>query len=254
VAEGIWQECEGPKRMRRLAARAWRAVEAQHVISTRKLVDSDAEQQLLEELIERSKPRLGRSPELGRLHYLLSTPFRYPPLPHGSRFGTRGQMGIWYGAEGQRTLFAEVAYYRLLFLEGTRAQLPPLLVELTAFVVPLRASKAIDLTRAPFAAHAARISSKTSYTVSQRLGTDMRAAGVDAFRFGSARDSEHGSNLGVFWPGAFAATRPSKLETWLSVTTRESVQISRKDFFRKQAFRFDRELFCVRGRLPSPAV
>jgi hypothetical protein len=254
VAEGIWHECEGAKRVRRLTARAWRAVEAQHVISTRKLVDSDAEQQLLEELIERSKPRLARSPELGRLHYLLSTPFRYPPLPHGSRFGTRAQIGIWYGAESQRTVFAEIAYYRWLFLEGTSAELPALLVELTAFLAPLRASKGVDLTRAPFSAHAARISSKTSYAVSQRLGADMRAAGVEAFRFRSARDPEGGSNVGVLQPGAFAAARPMRLETWLSVTTRKVVEISRKDFFRKQAYRFERELFCVRGRLPSPAV
>ena len=254
MAEGIWQECDGAKLIRRLTARAWRAVEAQHVISTRKLVDSDAEQQLLEELIDRSKPRLARSAELGRLHYLLSTPFRYPPLPHGSRFGTRAEMGIWYGAENQRTLFAEIAYYRLLFLEGTRAELPVLLVELTAFVAPLRTHKGIDLTRAPFSAHTARISSKTSYSVSQRLGTDMRATGVEAFRFRSARDPEGGSNLGVFRPAAFASRRPAALETWLSVTTRNVVEISRKDFFRKQTFRFERELFCVRGKLPSAAV
>ena len=48
-------------------------VEAQHQVSTRKLVDSLEEQALLEELIEASKPpnRTG-----ARLHVLLSTPDR----------------------------------------------------------------------------------------------------------------------------------------------------------------------------------
>ena len=93
-------------------------VESQHLFSTRKLVDSEAEHRVLEELIEGHKPKGERG-----LHFLLATPFRYPPLPHGSRFGTRGQHGIWYGAVEQRTAFAESAYYRLLFLEGTAADL-----------------------------------------------------------------------------------------------------------------------------------
>jgi len=254
LAGGIWHECDGPGRIRRLAGRPWRAVEAQHVISTRKLVDSDAEQQVLEEVLERSKPRFARLAELSRLHYLLSTPFRYPPLPHGSRFGSRTQMGIWYGSENQRTLFAEVAYYRLLFLEGTRALLPALLIELTAFRAAFATSKGIDLTRPPFSAHAPRISSKASYAATQKLGADMRAAGVEAFRWSSARDPQAGPNLGVFQPRAFTVTRPSALETWLCVATRQAVEISRKDFFRKQSFRFERNVLVVRGKLPSPAV
>ena len=62
---------------------AWRGVEAQHVVSTMRLVDSAAEQDLLEQLLEASKPALPatRQPR----HYLLLTPFRYRPL-HASRF------------------------------------------------------------------------------------------------------------------------------------------------------------------------
>src|SRR5207245_1032206 len=95
-------------------------VEAQHQVSTRKLVDTLEEQALLEELIDRAKPP---DSTRGRLHYLLSTPFRYPPLRHGSRFATRQERSLWYGSETRRTAFAEVAYYRLVFLEGTRADL-----------------------------------------------------------------------------------------------------------------------------------
>jgi hypothetical protein len=50
-------------------------VEAQHQVSTHKLVDSLSEQALLEELIEATKPTV--PPECRHLDYLLFTPFRY---------------------------------------------------------------------------------------------------------------------------------------------------------------------------------
>jgi len=84
MSSSIWTQCAGDSRLRSLDVDAWRVVEAQHQVSTRKLVDTAAEQSLLEELIDGVKPpdRTG-----GALHYLLATPFRYPPLRHGSRFG-----------------------------------------------------------------------------------------------------------------------------------------------------------------------
>jgi hypothetical protein len=218
------------------------------------LVDTDAEQQLLEELIDGSKPALLETPALGRLHYLLATSFRYPPLKHGSRFGTRIERGVWYGSIRLRTVFAEVAYYRLVFLEGTSAALEPLLVELTAFTAAIRARRGCDLTRPPFSQKAAEISSKTSYRHSQRLGRDMRSAGVQAFYYASARDVRGGINIGVFDPAAFATARPRKLETWLCVARHPEVEISRKDFFRRESHRFPRADFEVKGKLPSPAV
>src|SRR3982750_3687417 len=67
------------------------------------------------------------------VHYLLYTPFRHPPLRNGSRFGTRRERGILYASRELSSAFAEVAYYRLVFLEGTAAPLAPVLVDLTAF-------------------------------------------------------------------------------------------------------------------------
>ncbi len=124
MSSSIWTRCGDVSSRRLFAARAFRAVEAQHRISTRKLTDSDAEQVLLEELLEDSKPAV--TGELEGLHYLLFTPFRYPPLRHGSRFGVKTERGIWYGSQTLPTCFAEVAYYRLVFLEGTAADLSPL--------------------------------------------------------------------------------------------------------------------------------
>ncbi len=253
-APNLWQSLDGARRVRRLSLTAVRAVEGQHRVSTRKLVDSDEEQRVLEELIDRGKPPLPRLPGVERLHYLLSTSFRYPPLRHGSRFGTRAEIGIWYGSCSHRTVFAEVAYYRLVFLEGTSAQLGRLMVELTAFEVAIAAKRGVDLTRSPFLEHAPQISSKTSYATSQRLGGDMREAGVQAFVFRSARDVEGGNNVGLFDPTAFVTRAPRKLETWLCVAEKSGAEVSRKDFFRRESFRYPRSDFEVRGKLPMPAT
>src|SRR6478752_10538487 len=135
MSSSIWTRCAGASEIRPLRVSACRAVEAQHQVSTRKLVDSAEEQILLEELIDRAKPPYTTP---SRLHYLLATPFRYPPLRHGSRFGRRFEPGIWYGSESRRTAFAEVAYYRMVFLEGTSADLGLLTTQHTAFSARVR--------------------------------------------------------------------------------------------------------------------
>src|SRR6185503_12477104 len=180
----IWTRCAGGSELRTLRLSPWRVVEAQHQVSTRKLVDSAEEQVLLEEMIDRVKP-----PDVtkGRLHYLLATPFRYPPLLHGSRFGGRHEPGIWYGSETLRTAFAEVAYYRFVFLEGTRADLGVVATQLTSFTARAKTARGVDLTVAPFDAHHAVIASPAKYDATQALGAEMRDAGVELFRYPSAR-------------------------------------------------------------------
>ena len=72
-----------------MAGVCWRAVEAQHRVSTMKLVDTLAEQSALESLIDATKPPV--PPDCRHLHYLLATPFRYgAPYPTGSRFRRAG--------------------------------------------------------------------------------------------------------------------------------------------------------------------
>ncbi len=224
------------------------------MVATRKLVDGVAEQELLEELIESVKPPLPGAAGLERLHYLLSTPFRYPPLRHGSRFGTRTEPALWYGAEERRTAFAEVAYYRLLFLAGTAAALEPVAVPLTIFEVPIRTRRGVDLTRPPFAAERVRISSPSSYAASQQLGRVMRASGVEAFRYWSARAPGGGVGVGVLSPTAFAARRPTRVQTWYCVAAHEGVDFSRMNFPNEERFGFPRTAFEVDGMLPLPAL
>lgn len=242
-----------------LRGRPWRVVEAQHVVSTRKLVDTAAEQALLEELLERVKPPVPPEPEHQGLHYLLVTPFRYPPLPRGSRFGTRAERGIWYGADALPTALAEVAYYRLVFLAGTDADLEPLLVDLSAFRVRMRTRAGIDLRRPPFGAREEDISSPVSYAASQELGRLLREAGVQAFRYRSARDPGGGANVALFTPAAFAAREPEPPETWYCVATRAVVELTRRALARPtgakgSTYRYPRTVFEVDGVLPTPAV
>jgi len=247
----IWTRCAGDSELRVLRLSPWRVVEAQHQVSTRKLVDSTEEQILLEELIDSVKP-----PDItrGRLHYLLFTPFRYPPLPHGSRFGGRHERGIWYGSLELRSAFAEVAYYRLLFIEGSRATLGTITTALTAFTASCRTAKGIDLTIEPFESCHSKISSPVSYEASQQLGVEMREAGVEAFRFWSARDAEDGINVGVFSPSVFGRAKPKSFETWYCAASRDRVDLTHADYFTRSNFTFLREQFLVSGELPSPAI
>jgi hypothetical protein len=252
MSSSIWTRCG--RRTERLTAAPWRAVEAQHLISTRKLVDSDAEHAQLEELIEASKPALPARPELARLHFLLATPFRYPPLPHGSRFGARQERGIWYGADTVETALAEVAYYRLLFLAGTTAALLPITLRWSLFQAQVEAEPGADLSRPPFARHRRAISSPVSYESSQRLGAAMRADGVRACRYFSARDPGGGTNLAVFDPAAFSRRTPSRDQKWFCSVAPEGVDFTKDDLLAGKTVSVPRAAFLVDGRLPHPAL
>lgn len=245
MSQDIWTECGGAYSVRELRLAPWRVVEAQHINSTRKLVDSDDEQALLELLIDDVKPR---SPFPG-LHHLLATPFRYPPLRYGSRFGTRSERGIWYGARRIVTALAELAYYRLLFLEGTSADLSPLTTWHSVFQAHVATSVGIDLT----ALDPPDIASPTTYAASQALGAAMRAAGVEAFLYPSARDPAGGDNVGLFEP-CFTRRTPSTPVSWVCVSTREAVEVKRADLHRQERHRFVRSIFEVDGQLPVPGV
>jgi hypothetical protein len=251
MSSSIWTRCAGDSELRPLRLSPWRAVEAQHQVSTRKLVDSAVEQELLEELIDGAKP-----PDLtkGRTHYLLATPFRYPPLRHGSRFGARHERGLWYGSETRATAFAEVAYYRLVFLEGTRADLGAVTTQLTVFTVHARSARGVDLVAPPFAAHRSAIVSPASYAETQALGSAMRVAGVELCRYPSARDPEGGVNVGVYTPAAFGRARPRELQTWHCTATRELVDFAKRDYFARELHAFNRDRFLVDGMLPAAAI
>ncbi len=251
----IWTRCAGRTEVRPLATTAWRVVESQERISTRQLVDSDAEHEMLERLIEEAKPRVPGAPEFRGLHFLLLSPFRSPPLRHGSRFGASHEPSLWYGSESLETALAEAAYYRLVFFEGTEARLLPNRISMSAFRAAIRSASGIDLTAPPFDAHTAAISSRTGYTASQRLGSEMRGAGVEAFRYRSARDPGGGVNVALFTPRAFARRAPTGPPvTWhCTVTTAGDVSFLRERPSGLVRHAFPRSTFLVSGELPAPA-
>jgi hypothetical protein len=253
VSPNIWISCAGPTRAKSIVATAWRVVEAQHRISTRPLVDSLEEQKVLEDIIEEVKPPTAAGKRFAGLHFLLFTPFRYPPLRGGSRFGRADERAIWYGAEQVETALAEKAYYQLLFLDGTAADISEVQCDWTAFSVGIRTPKGIDLTSSPFAELRAEISSPTSYGVSQDLGKAMRADGIEAFTFFSARCPLGGINFGLFEP-VFTEKNPRQQQTWRSFANARSCEVFALNSRFPKVLAFPRSLFEVAGRLPSPAI
>ncbi|MBM4188418.1 MAG: RES domain-containing protein [Gemmatimonadetes bacterium] len=198
---------------------AWRAVEAQHVAATMMLVDSLEEQRVLEHLLDQAKPRLPEG--VRHLHYLLATPFRYPPPPGGSRFRGPRDPGVFYCATAVRTACAELGFWRWKFLEASGlVSIPP--APHTLFRVRLQGA-AIDLRVAPFSSRGRRWTHPTDYAPCQALAREARASRVELIRYQSVRDPEQGAAIAVLAPSAFAEPAPVTAETWYLGVNRTAV-------------------------------
>jgi hypothetical protein len=211
----IWTPDALSSEARAYQGRCWRLVEAQHRVSTLKLVDTLDEQTLLEDLIEETKPPV--PPECQHLDYLFSTPFRYGALyPHGSRFRRAGRtLGVYYAAEEPRTAVAEMAFHRLLFFaESPGTPWPSDPGEYTAFAAAVASERCIDLTTPPFAADRARWTHLTDYRETQDLADAARAASIEMIRYESVRDPHASANLALLACVAFAGPRPIERQTW----------------------------------------
>lgn len=179
-----------------------------------KIVDTLAEQSLLETLLERTKPPV--PPECRDLHYLLATPFRYgAPYPSGSRFRRAGfTPGVFYGSRTPATAVAEAAFHRLLFFaDSPETPWPGIAGEYTVFTVGFRTARGLDLTLPPLSADRDRWANRTDYTDCQDLADRAREAGVDALKYASAR-APRGVNLALLTCGAFASRQPQERQTW----------------------------------------
>ena len=190
-----------------------RMVEGQHRISTNRLADTIAEQQLLEELIDAAKPTI---PSAARgLHYLLATPFRYGHLA-GSRFRRAGtRPGIFYGAERMATVVAETAYWRLLFLSRSPGiKLPATTTEYTAFSVAVSVARALDLTAPPMSRGHSAWTDPDDYSRCQALADQARKIGAQTIRYQSVRDPGGGFNVALLDPAGFRDKAPRFEQTW----------------------------------------
>src|SRR5579863_265678 len=176
MSSPIWTPAALSSERRRRESDCWRLVEAQHRVSTLKLTDTLAEQALLEDLLEETKPRL--PPEAQGLHYLMAAPFRYgAPYPIGSRFRRAGKtLGVFYGAERPQTAAAEIAFHRLLFYaESPGTPWPANAAEYTAFNAPVRTSAALDLTLPPLDRDQALWTDLRNYEPCQALAEAARS-------------------------------------------------------------------------------
>ena len=179
-----------------------------------KVVDTLAEQERLEQLLEETKPPV--PPECRHLHYLLSTPFRYgAPYPRGSRFRRAGLTpGVFYASQKVTTAVTEMAFARLrFFAESPDTPWPANAVEHTAFQVRFHTNKGVDLTAAPFDRERARWTDPADYEACQALADAARAAGMRAIRYLSARDVG-AVNVALLTCAAFSVKAPLERQTW----------------------------------------
>ncbi len=196
-------------------------VEAQHIASTMKLVDTQDEQDLLESLLDDSKPVWHDATQ--KLDYLLGTPFRYDPLRGGSRFRGQNDPGVFYGAQSVRTAGAELGFWRWKFLQDAKDldRLEP--VAHTAFRVEV-STTVVDVRTATFATAAQALHHPTDYVPPQAFARVAREAQVGAIIYCSVRDPQPGWCMALLTPAGFAKARPqAPVQTWFLAVTQQAV-------------------------------
>ncbi|MEM9404008.1 MAG: RES family NAD+ phosphorylase [Pseudomonadota bacterium] len=246
----FWRRVLGRSRATVLMGTLNRLVENQEQKVTLALTDSLAEHELLESMLEASKPSPGDHPALARLDYLLRTPWRYPPLRWGSRFGRRFEPSLFYGALSRRALFAEAAYYRLVFLDGMAAPFADRVIsQFTVFQALYRTDVGLDLSRPPFARHEATLRHKSDYSACQALGSELRKRDIEAVTYMSARADGHELNVALFSPAALRSRKHRNPRRGLCETRPDGVSFQ----LRGETQHFERRQFLYRGKLPVPA-
>ena len=247
----VWSESGGANHIKPLMAKIYRLVESQEQIATLSLVNNVYEQGVLEDLLESTKSPLPAN--TCSLHYLLTTPFRYPPLKYGSRFGTTFDQGIFYGSLNIPTALSETAYYRFVYILGPEIPYEhPISNQYSSFSVKVRSDNGIFLDQPPFSEYEAILTSPSSYTETQLLGLNMRESEIEIFQYISARDKNKGKNIALFSPKAFQSKGPAQMTTWLCQTSIEEVGFMAKEGQQRVSF-FQRD-FWVDNTFPSPAT
>ncbi len=200
---------------------AWRMVEAQHVAATMKLVDSAAEQDALESLLEANKPAVPAA--AANLDYLLAAPFRYAPNAFGSRFRAVTDPGVFYGAEDVATACAELGYWRWKFLRDAvdLGSLQP--VAHTAFRAKI-ATDIVDLRAPPYDKDKLTWMHPTDYSATQTFAKTARKQDLGGIVYQSVRNPEPSWCIAVLTPAAFASRKSDKhRQTWWLSVQQEAV-------------------------------
>lgn len=216
-----------------------RIVESQEKVATMKIVDSLEEQFLLEELIDKSKPKSGER------HYLIQTPFRYPPLKHGSRFGTRFEPSLFYAGLSLNSALRESAFYSFYFLSRMLNPFEDIIInQKTSFSVGIESDLFVDLTNEK------SVCDKQNYRESQKVGRQIRKQGVQVFTYSSARCET--VNIGVFDIDAITSVRPNEMVEWKVKQTCDRILFFCLSYPDKNT-EFSIDQFWVDGELPVPS-
>lgn len=214
------------------------------------LVDNFAEHEVLEHLLEDSKPDRVFHERLQQLDYLLRTPWRYPPLAWGSRFGRRFEPSLFYGALSDAALFAEAAYYRLVFLEGMSTPFSDRVIsQFTVFEAHYQTDSGMDLSRPPLAKHEGVLRHKSDYMPCQQLGTELRDRGIEAIMYLSARAAGNELNVALFSPAALRSRKHRNPRHGLAESRVDGVSFR----LGEELHSFARQKFLHNGRFPLPA-
>lgn len=247
----VWEACGGARNIEPISGTLYRLVESQEQVATLSYVDTLEEQEMLEALLETAKPPY---PQQERdLHYLLKTPFRYPPLKWGSRFGRTFEPSIFYGGKSIVTTLAESAFYRLVFWSSMEGEpvAESLRSEHTLFSVDYAVKRGVRLNAGSFIEHLDVLKHPVDYAPCQQLGSAMRTANVEAFEYTSARDVQGGACVGFFTPEVFEQHEPTDMHPWLCVTNADQVSFKRKDALGVYTYYLND--FLYNGVLPLPA-
>ena len=182
-------------------------------MSTDRLVDELAEQDVVEKLIEEVKPPM--PPEARGLHYLLGTPFRYGYVKPTRFRRARERPGIFYGSETLHAAMAEVVYWRLRFYAAAPGMtVPEGTIVHSAFSIPVEVERALDLTAPPLVSGRTSWTDPESYEPCQQLAQQARKLGTQLIRYESVRDAPDGRNAALFDPAAFQRPVPTSAGTW----------------------------------------
>ena len=232
-------------------AKVWRMVETQETAATLNVVDSMEEQSLLEDLLDQIKPPC-RDGTQG-MHFLFKTAFRYPPLKHGSRFGNRSMPSFFYASESIKTVLAETAYYRFVFLNDMQTPYDnPIDSEHSLFNASIKTNKCLDLCAKKYITIQDRLLDTQNYTYCHAVGqwaVSQKAAEV--IRYYSARHSGH-TNVAIAEPNSIISKTPNSLQSWLCRTTNDKISFSNRET--NSPISFTIQNFMYNGKLPRPAA
>lgn len=191
----------------------WRVIEGQYRPSTARIVDTNDEQRVLEEILEDTKPPVPEPCQ--HLDWQFRSPFRYGCYPVSSRFRRMGRTpGVFYASERSITALIETTWGRIRSLQASQGTpWPRTALEHTAICAEVDVSAAVDLTIKP-AASGGKWTDPADYSDCLELSDTARQQGCDVIRYQSVRDPQHRANVAVLTCGAFAQPCVIQVQTW----------------------------------------